>query len=212
MTVDISKAFARVFQELERRGLLLVSGTEVPDVRRLVSKQASTGSWWADPSAHSIFAVNEMLEEHPDVLITRLVAGKVTFVHRSLWSRVFTVATAREQWQVRNLSAAAVKLLRKLDMDQTIETHKLSSAYGSKPGDIARELELRLLIHSKQIHTNTGAHAKIIETWQSWASRVGFKPRPMNVASSRTFLERRLAEINPGFDTPNCLPWNTKRR
>ncbi len=211
MTVDVRKAFARVFKELETHGLLLVSGSEIPNVRRLVTNQVLKGSWWKDPDANSIFAVNEMLEQHPDVVITKLVSGKVTFVHRSLWPQLFAVATVREEWQLRNLSHAAIKLMKKLDKDQTIETDKLSAAGGPKPGDTVRELELRLLIHTNQIHTKTGAHAKILETWPSWAANAGFKPRAMSASSARGFFERRLRQINPESGT-NCLPWLAKTR
>ena len=43
--------------------------------------------------------------------MTKLVYGKVTYVHRALWPRVIAVGRAREPWQMKGLAAGARKLL-----------------------------------------------------------------------------------------------------
>jgi hypothetical protein len=40
-------------------------------------------------------------------------------------------------------------------------------------GDAVRELEARLLVHSIEIHTELGAHAKQLQTWNEWRKEVG---------------------------------------
>jgi hypothetical protein len=210
MTAKANKNFEKVFSRLEEIGLLLVSGSEIPDVRGLITRRSSKGSWWADEAAHEIFAVNELLEDHADVTITKLISGKVTFVHRRLWRKLFAVATAREQWQMRSLSVAAQLLLQEVDKRGTLLTNKLSDTFGAKPGDTARELELRLLIHSEQVHTESGSHAKLLESWESWAKRVEFKPRTMDVTLARHFFEKRLDEINKQYSGKGRLPWPPK--
>ena len=46
------------------------------------------GSWWAHPQSHHIFAVLTAVTESEQVLVCRLVDGKVTLVHRRLWPRL----------------------------------------------------------------------------------------------------------------------------
>ena len=207
MTADTNKYFTQVFQQLEKLGLLLVSGSEIPDVRSLITNKQSKGSWWADPQAQLIFDVNQLLEDHPDVTITKLVSRKVTFVHRQLWDQLFAVANAREDWQLNKLSTDAATLLKYVDKNGSIRTDEVDKAGKKKTGDVTRELEQRLLVHSDQIHTETGAHAKVIETWMHWAKRVKLKRRNLTVATARHLLERRLKEINETFSGHGKLPW-----
>ncbi len=210
MTAATDKNFVKVLNKLTETGFLLVSGSEIPDVRGLITNRRSKGSWWADSAAHEIFAINEMLEDHPDVTITKLISGKVTFVHRKLWRELFAVASAREDWQVQGLSVPAQLLLRELDKVGSLFTHTLPKSSVSKPGETARELELRLLIHSEQIHTESGSHAKLVETWEAWANRVNFNYRPLDPSRARHSIEKRLDEVNKEYSGTGRLPWPPK--
>ena len=128
-----------------------------------------------------------MLSDHPDVTVTKLVAGKVTFVHRSLWSNLIAVGRARDEWQTRQLSTPATLLLRKLDQEGSLITGKLGKEFGEKTGDAARELELKLLIHSEQFHTESGFHARLLETWDHWATRLKVRNKPIEPSKARDF-------------------------
>ena len=199
--------FDRALKELSDVGLLHVSGDEIPNVRELITGQRSKGSWWADPAAQKIFTVTQELEEHEDVTITKLISKKVTFVHRKLWTRLFTVASARDDWQLEGLSRPAQLLLKEIDKDGTFFTNNMKKSSLAKTGDAARELELRLLIHSDQFHTQSGAHAKRLETWESWATRVNLKTSLIASEDARSFLEKRLKKINKSFSGCGRLPW-----
>ena len=208
MTASLQEQFNKVFAQLQADGFLLLSDSFLPSVSHLVTDKPMRGSWWSDALAHTIFAVSEMLEDHPDVLIMKLISGKVTFVHRELWNRIYSMGVAREDWQLKKLSVNAQALLKAVDHAGQIQTNKLDKEFGPKPGDTARELELRLLIHAEQIHTESGKHAKVIETWDTWAKRVGFRARAKNPLAARRFLEQRLASINnkdPFKD--HVFPW-----
>jgi hypothetical protein len=159
-----------------------------------------------------LFVTGEMLTDHPDVIVAKLLSGKVTFVHRELWNRVYPIGIAREEWQLQNLSPNAHALLKKLDKMGSIQTNTLGKEFAPKPGQIARELELRLLLHAQQIHTESGAHAKALETWSVWAKRVGFKARSKNALAARAFLEKHVAEINDKHGASARLPWTTNIR
>ena len=206
MTANVRRQFDKVFHQLEKLGFLLLSDS-LPSVTRLVAGDGLRGSWWGHEQAHLIFAVTEMLEDHPDVLAMKLIDGKVTFVHRELWGRVYSIGVAREDWQLKNLSKEARLLLKTLDTEGTLHTNKLSRAFGPKPGETARELELRLLIHAQQVHTESGAHAKVLETWDAWAKRAGFLARAKSPSAARRFLEQQLAEFNKKHNGQGRLPW-----
>lgn len=206
MSASVRKQFEKVFLQLEKLGFLLLSDS-LPSVTRIVAGADLRGSWWGHEQAQTIFAVSEMLEDHPDVLVMKLISGKVTFVHRELWGQVYSIGVAREDWQLKNLSQGAKLLLKSVDAEGTLHTNKLSKSFGPKPGETARELELRLLIHAEQVHTESGAHAKVLETWDAWAKRAGFRARTKSPSAARHFLEQRLAEINKNASTKGRLPW-----
>jgi hypothetical protein len=203
MTADITKQFDKVFLQLQELGLLLLSDANLPSVSGIVTGEKLRGSWWAHKQGQTIFAISEMLEDHTDVLITKLISDKVTFVHRELWGRIYSIGVAREDWQLKNLSAAAKLLLQAVDAEGTLGTNKLGKNLGTKP---ARELELRLLVHAEQKHSESGAHTKVLETWDTWAERAGFRAKAQSAPAARRFLEQRLAQIkmNNGYGT---LPW-----
>ena len=207
MTASLREHFEDVFLQLQKFGMLLLSDSKLPNVRQLVSGKPARGSWWSDESAQTIFRVSEMLEDHPDVLIMKLISDKVTFVHRELWGRIYSIGVAREEWQTRNLSLGAKQLLKKLDTDGWLQTNRLGKEFGPKPGETVRELEMRLLLHATQIHTESGAHAKVIERWDVWAERMNFRARPKSAAASRRFLEQRLAEMATQFPGHGRFPW-----
>ena len=98
-------------------------------------------------------------------------------------------------------------LLKKVEKETSIETDKLRAIQGTKPGDVARELELRILIHAEQVHTESGAHAKRIESWDSWAKRVRFKARPGDHNSAKLLFENRVSQLNNKFGSSAKLPW-----
>lgn len=209
MTAKVRSHFDKVFRRLEKLGLLLLSGPTFPSVVDLIAKDVVKGSWWSHHDAHTIFAVSELLEAHPDVLIVKLIDGKVTFVHRELWSQIYSIGVAREDWQLRNLSQGSRILLKIVDDEGALQTNKLDKAFGPKPGEFARELEQTLLIHAQQVHTETGAHAKRLERWDVWAKRARFRCKPKSPSRARDYLERRLAEVNHNFDPKGRLPWST---
>jgi len=71
---------------IEEHGVVLVAGKgPVPRLVEVIVGEPIKGSWWAHPASHRIFAVLQAVEESGELLVCRLVEGKVTFVHRRLW-------------------------------------------------------------------------------------------------------------------------------
>jgi len=207
MTANSRPQFDKCFLQLEKLGLLLVSDSFFPNVYQLIAGEGRKGSWWGSDHAHTIFAVNEMLEDHPDVMVVKLVSRKVTFVHRKLWDKIYSIGVAHEEWQLRKLSSAARLMLSTLVDEGTLTTSSAGEAFGPKPGETARELELRLLVHANQVHTESGAHAKMLETWPVWARRIGLSFHAKDPSAAKRFIEQRVARINQDHNGSGTLPW-----
>lgn len=87
MTADEAIAF------VEKHGVVLASARgPVPRLTEAIVNGPIKGSWWGHPKSHQIFAILEAVRDSADVLVCRLVDGKVTFVHRRLWPALFRIA------------------------------------------------------------------------------------------------------------------------
>src|SRR5207302_3602205 len=88
---------------LEKYGLLLLQDKKLPSAVGIITGEQVSGSWWSHPRANEIFRKLQALDV---VLTVKLIAGKVTFVHKRLQPSVAAVGRAREPWQMRVLSPA----------------------------------------------------------------------------------------------------------
>jgi hypothetical protein len=71
---------------VKHHGIVLQSARgPVSSLAEEIAGEPIRGSWWGHPKGQEIFDVTEAVCESPDVLVCKLVAGKVTFVHRRLW-------------------------------------------------------------------------------------------------------------------------------
>jgi hypothetical protein len=71
---------------VEANGVVLESARgPVPTLTELIAGERIRGSWWGHRSAPKIFRCSRALRDSKDVLVCRLVEGKVTYVHRRLW-------------------------------------------------------------------------------------------------------------------------------
>jgi hypothetical protein len=205
---DAAAHFKRIFQHLKKSGLLLESDPRLPSVCTLITGAQLKTSWWSHPMAQTIFAVNERLEDHSDVLIVKLVSGKVTFVHRNLWPDIFAVGAARESWQFEDLSSSARALLKLVEAKGSLSTETLALPKSTTSTAVAaRELERKLLVYSKQFHTGTGKHAKLLETWAHAARKAGLDFGTVTSADAKTKREELLRKLNKKFGGKGQLPW-----
>ena len=70
-------------------------------------------------------------------------------------------------------------------------------------GAPVKELEKRLLVTTREIHTESGRHEMALESWQAWSRRVCCKPLS-SVPRARTALEAAAV----GLGAPlAALPW-----
>ncbi len=87
MTAAEAIAFVR------QHGVVLASARgAVPRLTEVIVDGPIKGSWWAHPKRHHIFAILQAVTESEDILLCRLVDGKLTLVHRRLWPALVRVA------------------------------------------------------------------------------------------------------------------------
>jgi hypothetical protein len=89
MTVTPGQAIAFV----REHGVVLASGKgPVPCLAEVIVGGPIKGSWWAHPQGRQIFGIFQKIYASPDILVCRLVGGKVTFIHRRLWPALARLA------------------------------------------------------------------------------------------------------------------------
>lgn len=88
MTVAQALAF------VERHGIVLESARRgaTPSLADAVAGEPIPGGWWSHRAGREIFAITRAVRESADVLVCRLVDGKITFVHRRLWPALACLA------------------------------------------------------------------------------------------------------------------------
>jgi hypothetical protein len=85
--------FTEALTFVTTQGVVLEAGTgPVASLVEAVAGGPIRGSWWAHPQGRQIFAVTRAIRDCPDVLVCRLVGGKITYVHRRLWPALVRVA------------------------------------------------------------------------------------------------------------------------
>jgi hypothetical protein len=89
--VEVTSRQALAF--IRKYGVVLEAGQgPVPSLAEVIAGEPVRGSWWSHPKSREIFAVTRSVRDSEDVLVCRLVKGKVTFVHRRLWPALVRAA------------------------------------------------------------------------------------------------------------------------
>ena len=86
-TTEEALAFVR------KHGVVLVSARgNAPRLTEAIVGEPIKGSWWAHAQSHQLYAILGAVTESDQVLVCRLINGKVTLVHRWLWSSLVRLA------------------------------------------------------------------------------------------------------------------------
>lgn len=76
-----------------RHGIVLQAARgPVPSLAEAIAGGPIRGSWWGHPKGREIFRVADAISASDDVLVCKLVDGKVSFVHRRLWPALVKLA------------------------------------------------------------------------------------------------------------------------
>ena len=78
---------------VREHGVVLASAKGIaPRLTEAIIGEPIVGSWWAHAQSHHIYAILEAVTESEQVLVCRLIDGKVTLVHRRLWPSLIRLA------------------------------------------------------------------------------------------------------------------------
>jgi hypothetical protein len=96
---------------IRKHGVVLEAAQgPVPSLVEVIAGERLRGSWWSHPKSHEIFTVTRTIRASNDVLVCRLIKGKVTFVHRRLWPALVRAAgrlSSKHLSQVREVHTSS---------------------------------------------------------------------------------------------------------
>jgi hypothetical protein len=106
----------------------------VPSLAEAIAGEPIRGSWWAHAKGRTIFHAARVVCESPEVLVCKLVDGKVTYVHRRLWPALVKLAPR----------------FRKAQLAKVWNEHTASGAHASRqiafpkwvPSEVVKEAEV----------------------------------------------------------------------
>jgi hypothetical protein len=78
---------------IRQHGVVLASakGT-APRLTEAIVGENIKGSWWGHPQSHQIYSILGAVTDSDQVLVCRLIDGKITLVHRRLWPSLVRLA------------------------------------------------------------------------------------------------------------------------
>jgi len=83
----------QAIQFVKEEGVVLEAGHgSVPNLAETITGKKIRGSWWAHPEGQLIFRLTRAVRDSEDILVCRLVDGKITYVHRRLWPALVKLA------------------------------------------------------------------------------------------------------------------------
>lgn len=83
----------QAFKWVEEQGVVLQSAQgSVPNFADWVVGERIRGSWWAHPRAHEVYGLAEAVCDSDEILVCKLIRGKVTYVHRRMWPALVRLA------------------------------------------------------------------------------------------------------------------------
>ena len=129
---------------VRRHGVVLQAARgPVPSLAEAIADGPIRGSWWGHPKGRVIFHATQVVCESPEVLVCKLIDGKVTYVHRRLWPALVKLAPR----------------FRKSQLAKVWDEHTKSGAHASRrisfpewvPSEVLREAEALSIAEAEQL-------------------------------------------------------------
>lgn len=84
----------QAIRSVMKHGVMLESARgAVPNLAEIIAGKRIRGSWWIHPKRQEIFLLTRAVRDSDDILVCRLVKGKITFVSRRLWPALVRLAS-----------------------------------------------------------------------------------------------------------------------
>ena len=79
---------------VKRHGIVLQAARGVvPNLAEAIAGEPIRGSWWGHAKGRTIFRATQTVCESSEILVCKLIDGKVTYVHRRLWPALVKLAS-----------------------------------------------------------------------------------------------------------------------
>ena len=86
---------------VERHGIVLQAARgPVPNLAEAIAGGPIPGNWWGHPKGKEILRAVEAISKNPNVLVCKLIGGKITYVHRRLWPAFIKLASRFREEQL----------------------------------------------------------------------------------------------------------------
>ena len=136
---------AEAISFIQKLGVVLASAKgPVPRLTEAIAAEPIKGSWWAHPKSHQIFAVLQAVADSDEVLVCRLVNGKVTFIHRRLWPALVRVAKRFPSAQIAQVheehTASGRHVTREVPFPKWVPAEVINQAKGMSEKEALRAL------------------------------------------------------------------------
>lgn len=158
-----------VFSELSSRCILMCHDSNLQSATTIIANEPIKGSWWPHRDGSVIFHTLGNILDSKDVIAPKLINGKVTLLYKELFPYFNSIVSSPKNWQIDNLKEDCKIFLRDVQKNGgCLRSDEYKWEGDRKLGDVIRDLEKKLLVYSLEIHTDSGAHAKIIHTWENY--------------------------------------------
>jgi hypothetical protein len=118
---------------VEKHGIVLQAARgPVPSFAEFVAGERIRGSWWGHPRGHEIFRLAEAVTDSGEVLVCKLIDGKVTYVHRRLWPALVRLSSRFKRTQLAKVrsehTSAGAHVLKKVAYPKWVPPEVLRQA------------------------------------------------------------------------------------
>lgn len=195
----------KIYQLLEKDQILLLQDKIFPNIVSKVVGEKISGSWWGHPLANPIYNGLGWLEHNRNVLIIKLLDGKVTYLHENLFSDIYAIVIEPRDWQLKRLKPDELSLLKYVSKKNLVQSDdpKLKDLVDDAKKSFAT-LEKKLLVHSSEEHTDSGKHIKEFRPWKK--SKI-FTKALGDYETAQQKIESLVEKMNHNSGANAKLPW-----
>ena len=94
---------AQALAFVEKHGIVCEAArhARIPSLAAAIAGGPITGNWWSHPRSKEIFSITRAVRDSAQVLVCRIVDGKISYVHRRIWP---ALVRAEEHFPRRTLA------------------------------------------------------------------------------------------------------------
>ena len=86
--------YKKVKSFIKKHGVVLGSANgPVPKLTDFIAEETINGSWWGHAKGHEIFNIFNTMQDDLDLLMCRLINGKITVIHKRVWPAIVRLSS-----------------------------------------------------------------------------------------------------------------------